>query len=77
MGSNEADIGETVRNLRSASENVRVLTEYAQAASMEPYSNQAARRSEGSAMKKPGSRVYGSNRARRMWERSLPHDLCP
>jgi phospholipid/cholesterol/gamma-HCH transport system substrate-binding protein len=27
VGSNEADIGETVRNLRSASENVRVLTE--------------------------------------------------
>ena len=44
VGSNEADIGETVRNLRSASENVRVLTESAQAAPMEPYSNQAARR---------------------------------
>jgi ABC-type transporter Mla subunit MlaD len=27
VGSNEADVGETVRNLRSASENVRVLTE--------------------------------------------------
>jgi ABC-type transporter Mla subunit MlaD len=27
VGSNEADIGETVRNLRSASENVRLLTE--------------------------------------------------
>jgi len=27
VGSNEGDIGETVRNLRSASENVRVLTE--------------------------------------------------
>jgi ABC-type transporter Mla subunit MlaD len=27
VGSNEADIGETVRNLRSASENVRVLTD--------------------------------------------------
>jgi phospholipid/cholesterol/gamma-HCH transport system substrate-binding protein len=27
VGSNEADIGETVRNLRSASENVRVMTE--------------------------------------------------
>jgi phospholipid/cholesterol/gamma-HCH transport system substrate-binding protein len=27
VGSNEADIGETVRNLRSASENVRVLSE--------------------------------------------------
>jgi ABC-type transporter Mla subunit MlaD len=27
VGSNEADIGETVRNLRSASENVRALTE--------------------------------------------------
>jgi ABC-type transporter Mla subunit MlaD len=27
VGSNEADIGETVRNLRSASQNVRVLTE--------------------------------------------------
>jgi ABC-type transporter Mla subunit MlaD len=27
VGSNEADIAETVRNLRSASENVRVLTE--------------------------------------------------
>ena len=27
VGSNQADIGETVRNLHSASENVRVLTE--------------------------------------------------
>ena len=27
VGSNEGDIGETVRNLRSASENVRVLSE--------------------------------------------------
>jgi len=27
VGSNEGDIGETVRNLRSASDNVRVLTE--------------------------------------------------
>ncbi len=27
VGSNEGDIGETVRNLHSASENVRVLTE--------------------------------------------------
>ena len=27
VGSNEADIGETVRNLRSASENVRALSE--------------------------------------------------
>ena len=48
---NEDDFAETMRALRTASENLRTMTEQLKAAPVEPDSDNAVKRSEGAAMR--------------------------